>query len=188
MPEFHKPERTEHTPESEKKENRLESRETRHEAEGPLPLINTEEGRFIENTGGEYRGFVKNESGRRAFEDVRITKAAYYDENRREIAEMFIATEAVNDEGGDELLGPSDVRGYSILIEKRSRTGDRVANSDIISLQPKDFIGRRPTAIELRGLARDVHDFLTQLPPPPELAQLRQRVEAHLRKEGWRDR
>lgn len=103
-----------------------------------MPLIGTEEGRFIEASGGEYQGFVDEADGRRRFEDILISRHAFYDEVRRNVIETFIATEAVNDEGGNELVGPGDVCGFTIMIVRRSRSGDTIDTPQIIPLSTDD--------------------------------------------------
>ena len=137
MREFHHPTPPGSSVESEAKQNSPEDRERHQEKERPLPLINAEEGSFLENTGGEYRGYVQSERGKKEFEDFKLSRVAYYDEHRREVVETFIATD-------------------------RQLTIDR-----------------------LRVIARDVHDAVAQLTPHTQAGELRRRVEARLRDEGW---
>ena len=78
----------------------------------------------------------------------------------------------MNDEGGNELRGPSQVAGYTLMILRESRAGQELGKADILSLQPKDFPGRLMRPEDLRPLAYEVHDLAVQYAPqldPPEL-------------------
>lgn len=100
-----------------------------------LPLISHEESRFIENSGGQYLGFVDRADGGREFQDIFVGHCAYYDVNRRAVIEAFITTEAVNEEGGNELKSPIDVRGYQSMIVYRSEAGDTLEKPRTISIR-----------------------------------------------------
>lgn len=100
-----------------------------------LPLISYEESRFIENSGGQYQGFVDRADGGREFQDVFIGHCAYYDVIRRAVIEAFITTEAVNEEGGNELKSPIEVRGYQSMIVYRSEAGDTLEKPRTISIR-----------------------------------------------------
>jgi len=177
-----------HGMESQDRPNKKQDIENRREKEQPWPLINSAESHFIENTGGEYQGFVEKTPGKKEFEDVRINRSAYYDAHRREVVETFVATEAVNDEGGDELRGPSEVEGFSMLIVRKSRAGNELENPAIISLRPKDFPARRINSHELRLLAHDLHDFVVQNAPHTALGELYRALEGRLGDKGWRNK
>lgn len=150
-----------------------------------MPIITSEESRFIEDTGGVYCGFVERENGRREFEEIWVDRCAYYDDHERAVIATFVATEGVNDEGGDELQGPSGVEGFKMMIVRSSRSGRELGKADIISFQPKDFPGKRMSTSELRRVAHDLHNFVAEQAPQLEPSELRQRIEARLHPEGW---
>jgi hypothetical protein len=156
------------------------------ETERPWPLINFEESRFIEDTGGEYQGFVENENGKRDFGEVWVNKCAYYDDLERAVVETFVSTEGVNDEGGNELQGPSEVEGFMLMIVRKSRSGHELGKADIISLQPGDFPGKQMSVEGLRRVAHDAHNFVVEQAPHLKSSELRTRLETRLHREGWR--
>jgi hypothetical protein len=123
------------------------------------PLIGPEESRFIENTGGEYQGFVDRADGGREFQDLLVGHCAYYDTDRREVVEAVVTTEAVNEEGGNEMSGPGGVKGYTAMIVYRSRSGETLHKPGII------HIGEPGTEIdpaEVRRLAHLAHRYLVE--------------------------
>ncbi len=156
-----------------------------NEKERHWPLINAEENGFIENTGGEFAGFVETEHGRQKFEDLRVDRRAYYDKRERAVIEMFVATEGVNEEGGNELQGPGEVTGFTIMMVRRSRSGHELGRPEIISLQPKDFPARIMDIKELRLVAGEVRDLLVAHAPEATPSELPQQVEEHLQSKGW---
>jgi hypothetical protein len=158
-----------------------------NEGERYWPLINTEESRFIENAGGKYIGFVEDERGRRRFEDLRIDRFAYYDDRERAVIELFVAIEGVNEEGSNELRGPNDISGFTVLAVRRSQSGQELGKPEIISLRSQDFSDRKRELADLRILAAEVRGLLLAGASEAEPSELRRRVEAHLQSQGWRN-
>ena len=72
----------------------FEEFDSTRETERHWPLITPEEHLFIEATGGQFGGFIKTESGRQEFKEIKVDRRAYYDEHQRAVIETFVATEA----------------------------------------------------------------------------------------------
>jgi hypothetical protein len=125
-----------------------------------LPLINAEESRFIENVGGEYEGFVDRNDGKHEYQDVVVSHHAFYDPARRAVVEAIISTEAVNDEGGNEMQGERDLSGYSTLIVYRTESGDTIEKPRVIRIDGSD-IARKGGTRALRHIARTLLRFVS---------------------------
>jgi hypothetical protein len=160
-------------------QNRTESRET------PLPLISDAECRFIEESGGEYRGFVDRARGHRHFEDVVVNQVAYYDQSLRTVVQIFVSTEAVNDANTNELEGPSSVRGFSTLIVCRSRSGESLEQPQITRIQSENFPDAPRDAQDLRFIAHQLHRFVVQNIGHAAPRDLKTNAEAYLSQIGW---
>ncbi len=156
------------------------------ETEQHWPLINAEESRFLENTGGEYEGYTETEGGTKQFLDVRISRIAYYDPDHRTIIEAFVSSEGVNDEGGNELRGPSDIAEFTLMIVRRSRSGQEIGSPDIIPLRAADFPDRPISTNDLRVVAREAHDLITGQVSRLKSSESLQRVKTYLMSRGWR--
>jgi signal transduction histidine kinase len=146
-----------------------------------------QESRFIESTGGEYVGFVSKENGLRQFEDLRVSRCAYYDEEERTIVEGFVATEAVNEDGTNELAGPDEVVGFTLLMIRRDLSGNELGRPGIIALRPANFSTKHLSTKELSRLARDLHDLIVQDVSRFGGAQAFRHAKARLGSEGWND-
>jgi hypothetical protein len=153
--------------------------------EGPWPLIDAEEHRFIENSGGQYRGFFDQASGERQFEDVLVNHSAYYDQNLRTVVQMFVSTEAVNDENSSELEGPGSVKGFSTLIVCRSRSGETLERPQTVRMHSENFPDTPRSPQELRFIAHQVHRFVVQNIGHSGPEELKTEAEAYLSQNGW---
>jgi hypothetical protein len=155
------------------------------EREPHLPLISTEEQRFIEDTGGEYTGYIRSKDGRRRYEQFRIARRARYDERRRVVVETFIATEQIDREGEKEMQGPEDAFGFSIMIGELSQSGEEYARPNILFVRPTDFKRNRMTITDLQDLAQKVHAFAADAASSSNHSQLFAAVKNYLRSMGW---
>jgi hypothetical protein len=104
------------------------------EREPHLPLISTEEQRFIEDTGGEYSGYIRSSDGRTRYEQFQIDRRAHYDEDRRAIVETYIATEIVDREGENELRDPKEAVGFSVMIGQLARSGEELVRPGFLNM------------------------------------------------------
>lgn len=164
------------------------SRADQESRERLLPLITAEESRAIESSGGEYRGFVERTDGSQGFEDILISRHRYYDGATRGLIEAFVATEAVNNEGGNELDTPGDIQGFSTLITRTLRSGDAVVLPQIISFSLRDFADARMDIESLRRIAREVHEHIVTHLTATKPAELQTQVELLLTSKGLRKR
>jgi hypothetical protein len=155
--------------------------------EHPLPLITVEESRFIEDTGGEYVGFVERDRGRQQFQDFSVERRAYYDPRERAVIEAFVVMEAVNNDGGSELRGPHDIAGFSVMVVRRDRAGREVGGAEVFSLQPGDFPLKDMATQDLRALGRQVQDRAIADAPEITSEELRRRITEHLQSNGWQE-
>jgi hypothetical protein len=159
--------------------------ERESEMERPWPLINPEEDNFIENMGGRYVGYVEATAGRPRFQDLVADHVAYYDQAERAVIEAFVATEGVNNEGINELSGPSEIAGFTLMIVRRSRQGQEIDRPLFFSIQTKDFPGEQVSANELRHIAHAAHELVLRdvkrVPP----AAVCDNVETYLHSRGW---
>jgi len=144
------------------------------------PLIGLEESRFIENAGGKYRGFVDRADGRREFQDVLVGHCAYYDAPRRAVVEAVVTTEAVNEEGGNELTGPAGVKGYTTMIVYRSEAGETLEKPRIIPIGGSAELGTNTDAGESRRAAHLIHQYLIENVASQSPSELEARVKAVL--------
>jgi hypothetical protein len=160
-------------------------RQSTESKERPWPLISSEEHRFIEDSGGEYRGFVDQASGEKQFEDVLVNRGAYYDQNLRTVVQIFVTTEAVNEENNSELEGPGAVKGFSTLIVCRSRSGETLEQPQIIHMHSENFPNTPMDAQELRSIAHQVHRFVVHNIGHSRLGELKTGAEAYLSQNGW---
>jgi hypothetical protein len=53
-----------------------------------------------------------------------VNHGAYYDDKSRIVVQLFVSTEAVNDENNNKLKDSGSVKGFSTLIVSRSRAGE----------------------------------------------------------------
>jgi hypothetical protein len=155
------------------------------EREPHLPLISTEEQRFIEDTGGDYAGYIRSEDGRKKYEQFRVARRARYDEDRREVVETYIATETIDREGEKEMQGPEDAFGFSIMISQLARSGEELGRPEIITIRPADFKGNQITTGELQDLGRKIHAFATDSASSLNQSDLSAAVKQHLESLGW---
>ena len=153
--------------------------------ERPWPLIGAEEHHYIEESGGEYQGFVDQANGERRFEDILVNHSAYYDEKSRTVVQMFVSTEAVNDEGGTEMKGPGSVQGFSTLIVCRSRSGETLGQPQMIRVGCENFPDTPRDVQELRFVARALHGFVLQNVGRSGPEGLKAQAEAYLAQVGW---
>lgn len=156
------------------------------ETERYWPVINAEECRFIETTGGSYRGFVDERDGRREFQDFWATRTAFYDETLRQVLETFVATEGMNDENSNELRGPGDIEGFKLLVVRRTRSGEELGSPEFVPLRASDFPSGKVSVDNLRAIARELHEFAVAEAPHADVVALRDRIEEKLRLKGWR--
>lgn len=156
----------------------------RAEQERHYPLITQKESSFIETTGGEYTGYVDGADGR-TFTEFWADRRAYYDPDRRQVVVRFIATDAVNDIGNEELAGPSEVFGFSTIVSTESQSGiEELEELQIIQIQPNNFAEAMPVA-KMRDLARELHTFLASNASKVSGQELRARAEEMLAKHSW---
>jgi hypothetical protein len=152
-----------------------------------LPLIDPEEQRFIEETGGDYAGYIRAD-GRKRYERFRVGRCAHYDEEQRAVVETYIATEAIDPEGEKEMNAPEDAFGFSIMIGQLARSGEELARPEIIPVRPSDFKGKQqPTNSELEDVARKIHAFAIEHASLLNRSELSMSVKQHLRSIGWTD-
>lgn len=112
------------------------------ESERYWPTVKSEESKFIETTGGAYRGFVDRLDGGREFQDFWVTRIAFYDEPQRTVIEAFIGTDGTNDEGSNELHAPGDVVGFKLMIVRRTRSGEELGRPEFVQVRASDSPGR----------------------------------------------
>jgi hypothetical protein len=165
-------------------ENFESSNPERPEREPHLPLINTEEERFIEETGGDFAGYIRVGDEKR-YERFRVARCAHYDEERRAVVETYIATEAIDRDGEKEMHSPEDAFGFSIMIGQLAQSGEEVARPEIITVRPTDFKGRQLTNSELEHLARRIHALAIERASSLSLSEVSRSVKDHLRLIGW---
>jgi hypothetical protein len=155
------------------------------EREPNIPTIKVDEQRFIENTGGEYAGYVRAEDGRKTYEEFRIDRRARYDEDRRTVVEIYIATEIVDSEGEKEMLSPKDAFGFSVMISLFSQSGEELARPEILTVRPIDFENKRMVTADLRNLACKVHALARDASSSSRQSDLSGTVKRYLQSEGW---
>jgi len=155
------------------------------ERKNPLPLINAEERRFIENVGGEYCGYIRSDAGQKTYEQFRVARSARYDERRREAIETYIATEVIDRDGEKDLRSPADIAGFSILISELSRSGEEIGKPEILIVNRADFKDRQLTVAQLQEMARDVHVIASQKSVMLDSVELRAAVKEYLQSVGW---
>src|SRR5580704_16743252 len=117
------------------------------EREPHLPLFSTEEQRFIENTGGEYSGYIRQNDGRTRYEQFQVDRRAHYDEDRRAIVETYIATETVDREGENELRDPKGAFGFSVMIGQLAPSGEELVRPEVFLIRPTDFKDQRMATV-----------------------------------------
>jgi hypothetical protein len=149
------------------------------------PMINDEESKFIEENGGEYRGFVHRESGRRGFEDLRVKRVAYYDQTERAVLELLVGADGMNGEGS-ELLGSSEVVGFKLMFLRRRYDGE-LGEPEIISVLAEDFPERKLSTENLRQIAYELQNLAIENAPHLGRAAWRKYIEEQLQERGWRD-
>ncbi len=152
------------------------------------PLINADEDRFIEETGGQFAGYVEAQAGARRFEDVVVDHVAYYDETERAVVEAFVATEAVNDEGENELHGPSEIAGFTLMIVRRTRQGQEMGAPSIFSIRPEDFPNDSLNITGLRRIGNAAHMLVLEEVKRGKAPEALQSLVAYLESEGWRSK
>ena len=143
-----------------------------------LPLITSDESRLIETSGGEYRGFVERPDRSRGFEDIFVDHHTYYDEANRSLVEAFVATEAVNDEGGNELEKPGDVVGFSTIITRTLRSGEALVPPQIISISSRELPAQNQS--RLRDIAHETHRYVVGHVARLKPAELERQAKAML--------
>jgi hypothetical protein len=163
------------------------NREHATEREPHLPLIGTEEQHFIEDTGGDYAGYIRSEDGRKKYEQFRVDRRARYDEDRRAVVETYIATETIDREGEKEMQGSEDAFGFSIMISQLARSGEELGRPEIIVVRPTDFKGKPVTTSELQDLAGKIHAFATESASSLNQSELTAAVKQHLQSLGWNE-
>jgi hypothetical protein len=159
----------------------------RVELETHLPLISTEEQRFIEDTGGDYSGYIRSNDGRTRYEQFQIARRAHYDEDRRAIVETYIATETIDREGENELRDPKDAVGFSIMLGQLAQSGEDLVRPEIFLIRPIDFKDQRMTTIDLKNLARKVQALAADKASSLSHVELLAAVKDYLRSMGWHD-
>jgi hypothetical protein len=157
------------------------------ERERHLPLINVEEQRFIENTGGAYTGYIRSTQGQRKYERFRIDRRAHYDEDRRAIIETYVATEAIDGEGENELNGPEDVLGFSILIRELSLSGEQLSRPIILKVLFDDFKAEKGTQLDVANLERDLHAMVVNGTSTSKPEELMATVRNTIKSLGWNE-
>jgi hypothetical protein len=157
----------------------------RVESERYYPIVNSEECKFIETTGGAYRGFVDRQNGGREFQDFSTTRVAFYDEAQRKVIEAFIATDGTNEEDSNELNAPGDVVGYKLMIVRRTMSGEQLGSPEFIQIRASDAPSGQGID-DLRGIVEKLHERATKEVPNRTPAALREQLEETLRQQGWR--
>jgi len=157
------------------------------EREPHLPLISTEEKRFIEDTGGEYSGYVRSNDGKTRYEQFQVDRRAHYDEDRRAIVETYIATETIDREGENELRDPKDGVGFSVLIGQLAPSGEELVRADVLLIHPTDFNDHRMTTVDFKNLARKVQALASDRASSLSHVELLAAVKGYLRSMGWHD-
>jgi hypothetical protein len=157
----------------------------RTEHEPYPPLISLEEKRFIEDTGGEYSGYVRSNDGRTRYEQFQIDRRAHYDEDRRAMVETYIATEAVDREGENELRGPQDAVGFSVMIGQLAQSGEELVRPEIVLIRPTDFKDQRMTTADCKNLARKVQAFASDRASSLSHLELLAAIKDYLQSNGW---
>jgi hypothetical protein len=157
------------------------------EREPHLPLISTEEQRFIEDTGGEYSGFIRSNDGRTRYEQFQIDRRAHYDEDRRAIVETYIATETVDREGENELRDPKDAFGFSVMIGQLAQSGEELVRPEVFLIRPTDFKDQKMTTVDLKNLDRKIQALASDRASSLRHLELLATVKDYLRSTGWHD-
>jgi len=150
-----------------------------------LPLIDVEEQRFIENTGGEYTGYIRSTRGQQKYERFRIDRRAHYDDDRRAIIETYVATEAIDREGENELDSPEDVSGFSILIRELSESGEELSRPTILKVLLDDFKIERKAQLDAVNWERDLHAMVVSGASNSKPEELMAAVRNRLKSLGW---
>jgi hypothetical protein len=151
------------------------------------PLISTEEQRFIEDTGGEYSGYIRSNDGRTRYEQFQVNRQAHYDEDRRAIVETYIATETVDREGENELRSPEDAVGFSVMIGQLAQSGEELVRPEIFLIRPTDFEGQRMNTVDLKNLAQKVQALASDRASLSGHLELLAVIKDYLRSMGWHD-
>jgi hypothetical protein len=157
-----------------------------NEAESHFPVVNSEESRFIETTGGAYRGFVETRDGGREFQDYWVTRTSFYDETHKRVVEVLVATDGTNDEGSNELHTSRDLVGFKMMIVRRTQSGEELGSPEFFPVCASDFPAGRLTINELRIKAQKLHKLAVEEAPQLDMHALRSRLEESLREQGWR--
>jgi hypothetical protein len=159
----------------------------RTEREPHPPLISTEEQRFIENTGGEYSGYIRSNDGRTRYQQFQVDRRAHYEEDRRAIVETYIATETVDREGENELRNPEDAIGFGVMIGQLAQSGEELMRPEVFLIRPTDFKDQKITTVDLKNLARKVHAFASDRASSLSHVELSAAVKDYLMSMGWHD-
>lgn len=155
------------------------------EREPHLPVITTEERRFVEETGGDYEGYVRFDDGKERYEYFRIDRRAHYDENRHTVVETYIATELIDGDGENEMPGPDDTAGFSIMLSRLSRSGEELDRPQILMVHSTEFKNKRMTIPELIRLMNKVHENAASNSSSLDHQHVTAIVKAFLKSAGW---
>ena len=131
-------------------------------------------------------GYIRSNDGKRKYEQFRVDRRAHYDEDRRTIIEVYVATEAIDEEGENELQRPEDACGFSILIRELSPTGDELARPAILMVRSTDFKDKDLANSDLLAMAQHVHALLADDALSSTASKLSARARDYLRSLGWR--